>query len=79
MLFSFMKTDQSAQVILLRKLTDFQNVITIEKELMLSLYEVAVHHIDIENQKISYRFFYNLFFYELKILCEYLDDALIKD
>ena len=61
------------------KLTDFQNVIAIEEELMLFLYKAAVHHIDMENQKIPYRLLYNLSFYELKILHEYLDNALIKN
>ena len=64
---------------LLRELTDFQNVITTEEELILSLHETAMHHINIENQKISYKLFYNLFFYKLRVLCEYPDDALIKD
>ena len=74
-----MKVDQSAQIMLFGKLIDFQNVIAIGEGLMLSLYEIVMHHIDIENQKISYEFFYNLFSYELRILCEYLNDALIKD
>ena len=49
MLSSFMKTDQSAQIILSGKLTDFQNVVITEKELMSLLHETVMHHIDIEN------------------------------
>ena len=79
MLFSPTKADQSAQVTLLRKLINFQNVVIIKKKLMSSLHESAVHYIDIENQKISYRLFYNLFSHKLRILHEYLDDALIKN
>ena len=79
MLSSFIKTDQSAQVTLPRELADFQNVIITEEELMLPLHKSAVHYIDIKNQKISYRFLYNLSLYELRILCEYLNDALAKN
>ena len=79
MLFFSTKTDQSAQITLPRELTDFQNVIAIEEGLMPSLHESVMHHIDTENQKVLYKLLYNLFFYELKILCEYLDNALIKN
>ena len=79
MLLFFMKTNQSAQITLLRKLTDFQNVIIIEEGLMLLLHESVMHYIKIENQKVSYELFYNLFFYKLRVLCKYLNDALIKD
>ena len=79
MLLFPIKTNQSTQVILPRELTDFQNVVTIEKRLMLFLHESAVHHIKMKNQKILYKPFYNLFSYELKVLCEYLNNALIKD
>ena len=78
MLSFFMKTDQSAQIMLSRELTDFQNVIVTGEELMPFLHESVMHHINTENQKILYRSLYNLFLYELKILCEYLDDALVK-
>ena len=78
MLFFSMKAGQSAQITLLRELTDFQNVVATEKELMLLLHEAVMHHINIENQKISYRLLYNLSPHKLKILCEYLDDALVK-
>ena len=78
MLFSFTKIDQSAQIMLPGELTDFQNVVATEEGLMLSLHEAAVHHIDMENQKISYGPLYNLSSHELRILHKYLDDALIK-
>ena len=79
MLLFPIKADQSAQVILFRKLVNFQNVIVIEERLMPPLHESVMHYIDTENQKIPYRFLYNLSFYELKILYEYLNDALTKD
>ena len=72
------KANQSAQIMLLRELTDFQNVVIIEEGLMLFLHESAVYHINIEDQKVLYRLFYNLFSCELRILCKYLDDALVK-
>ena len=78
MLSFLMKADQFTQITLLEKLTDFQNVIVIKEGLMSPLHEAVMHHIDTENQKISYKLFYNLFSYELKVLHEYLDDALIK-
>ena len=61
-----------------RELADFQNVVIIKKELILFLYKLAMHYINIKNQKILYKPFYNLFFYELRVLCEYLNDTLIK-
>ena len=73
-----MKTDQSAQVMLSGELTDFQNVVTTEEKLMLPLHKTAMHHIDMENQKVLYEPLYNLFSYKLRILHEYLNDALIK-
>ena len=79
MLSSPMKAGQFVQVILPRKLTDFQNVITFREKLIPLLYESVMHYIDMKNQKILYGFLYNLFSYKLKILCEYLDDALIKN
>ena len=79
MLTSPMKADQSAQVTLPEKLINFQNVVATQKGLMPPLYETAVHHIDMKNQKISYKSLYNLSFYELRVLHKYLDDALIKD
>ena len=79
MLFSPTKAGQSAQIMLPRELTNFQNVIVIKKGLMLPLHKAAMHHINMKNQKVPYRLLYNLFFYELKILCKYLDDALVKD
>ena len=54
MLLSSMKAGQSAQIILLRELINFQNVVTIGKRLISPLHESAVHHINIKNQKISY-------------------------
>ena len=78
MLFFSMKAGQSAQIMLPGELTDFQDVIITEKELMLLLHETAVHYIDMKNQKVLYEPFYNLFFYELKVLHEYLNNALIK-
>ena len=62
-----------------RELVNFQDVVITEKELMLPLHKTAVHHIDMKNQKISYRFLYNLSFHKLRILYEYLNNALIKD
>ena len=79
MLSFFIKVDQSIQVMLFRKLINFQNVVVIKKESILFLYKSAVYYIDIENQKVSYRPFYNLFFYKLKILHKYLNNALIKN
>ena len=79
MLSSSTKADQSTQITLLRKLTNLQNIVTTEKELMSFLYKLAVYHIDIKNQKILYRFLYNLFFCELKMLHKYLNNALIKN
>ena len=79
MLFFFTKAGQSAQIMLSGKLTDFQNVVITEKELMLFLHKTVMHHIDMKNQKILYEPLYNLFSHELKVLCEYLDDVLIKD
>ena len=78
MLSFFMKADQFTQVMLLRELTNFQNVIIIRKKSMLPLYKSAVHYIDIKNQKVLYRPFYNLSSYKLKVLHEYLNDALVK-
>ena len=78
MLFFFIKADQSAQVILFRKLADFQNVVVIGKELMLFLYELVMYYINMKNQKVLYKFFYNLSFCELRVLHEYLNDALVK-
>ena len=78
MLSFLTKADQSTQIMLLRKLTDFQNVIITEKGLMLSLHESVMHYINVKNQKISYRLLYNLSLYKLRILCEYLNDALTK-
>ena len=78
MLLSFMKADQSTQIMLPRKLTDFQNVIVTGKKLMLFLYESVMHYIEMKNQKISYKFLYNLSLYELKVLYKYLNDALVK-
>ena len=79
MLSSFMKAGQSAQIILLKELTDFQNVVATEEELMPSLYEAMMHHIDTENQKILYEPLYNLSSCELRVLHKYLNDALIKN
>ena len=79
MLSSSIKTGQSTQVILLRELVNFQNVLAIKEGLMLPLHKSAVYYINIENQKILYRFLYNLSFYELKILHEYLNDVLSKN
>ena len=62
-----------------RKLMNFQNVIITEKKLILFLYKSAMHYINTENQKILYRLFYNLFFYKLRILHEYLNNILIKN
>ena len=62
-----------------KELTDFQNVIATEEELMSFLHEAVMHHIDTENQKILYRPFYNLFFCKLKVLHKYLNDALTKN
>ena len=73
-----MKAGQFAQIILFRKLINFQNVVVIEEKLILFLHETVMHYINTEDQKVSYKFLYNLFFYKLRILCEYLDDALIK-
>ena len=73
------KADQSTQITLLRKLTDFQNVIVIKKKLMLLLYKSAVYYINMKNQNVLYRLFYNLSFYKLRILHEYLNNTLIKD
>ena len=78
MLFSFMKADQSAQIMLPGELINFQNVIATEEGLMLFLYEAVMHHIDMEDQKVPYELLYNLFFYELRVLHKYLNDALIK-
>ena len=78
MLSSSTKADQSAQVMLPRELANFQDVVATEEKLILLLHESAVHHIDTENQKVPYRPLYNLFFYKLRVLCEYLDDALAK-
>ena len=78
MLSSFMKVGQSAQITLPRELINFQNVVAIEEELMLSLHKSVMHYIEMENQKVLYGPLYNLFSYELKVLCEYLNDALIK-
>ena len=79
MLFSFIKTGQSAQVTLLRKLINFQNVVVTEKELMPSLHKLMMHYINTKNQKILYKPFYNLFSYRLKILHKYLDNTLAKN
>ena len=79
MLSFFTKADQSVQIILLRELINFQNVIAIREGLMLFLHELVMHYIKTENQKISYRFLYNLSPCELKVLHEYLNDALIKN
>ena len=80
MMLSFlMKTGQSAQITLFKKLINFQNVVATEKELMSFLHEAVMHHIDMENQKISYKSLYNLFFYELRVLHKYLNNALFKD
>ena len=79
MLLSSTKIDQFTQIILLRELINFQNVVVIKKKSMSFLYESAVHYINMKNQKISYRPLYNLFLHKLRILCEYLNDALIKD
>ena len=78
MLSSLMKADQSAQVMLPRELADFQDVVATGEELMLSLHESVMHHIDMEDQEVSYRLLYNLSPCELRVLCEYLDDALAK-
>ena len=78
MLSSLTKADQFTQVTLPRELTNFQNVVVIREGSMSSLYESVMHHIDMENQKVSYRLLYNLSSHELRILHEYLDDALIK-
>ena len=48
-MLSFIKTGQSAQVTLPRKLINFQNIIVTEKGLMLPLHKTAVYYIDIEN------------------------------
>ena len=79
MLSSLTKADQFTQVMLLRELTNFQDVVVTEEGSMPSLHESAVHHIDTENQKISYRPLYNLSSYKLKILHEYLNDILVKN
>ena len=78
MLSSLMKTGQSAQITLPRELADFQNVVATEEGLMLLLYEAVMHHIDMKNQEVPYRPLYNLSSHELRVLCEYLNDALIK-
>ena len=78
MLFSLTKADQFTQIILSGELINFQNVIATEKGLMPPLHEAAMYHIDTENQKISYKPLYNLSPHKLKVLCEYLDDALAK-
>ena len=74
-----MKAGQSTQITLLKKLINFQNVIITEKGPMSFLHKLAVYHINTENQKISYEPLYNLSPHELKVLCEYLDNVLIKD
>ena len=79
MLISFMKADQSAQVMLPGELTDFQDVVATQERLMLPLHEAVMHHIDMENQEVPYGLLYNLFSCELRVLHKYLDDALIKD
>ena len=73
-----MKIDQFTQIMLPEKLVDFQDVVVIKKELMLFLHKTVMHHINIKNQEISYRPFYNLFLHKLRVLYEYLDDILIK-
>ena len=78
MLFSSMKAGQFTQVTLPRELTDFQDVVVTGEGLMLPLYKSVMHYIEMKNQKIPYRPLYNLSFYKLRILHEYLDDALIK-
>ena len=49
MLTSLMKAGQFTQITLFRELTDFQNVIIIKKELILSLYKTTVHYINMKN------------------------------
>ena len=49
MLLFPIKINQSVQITVLRELTDFQNVIITEKELMLPLHETAVHYINMKN------------------------------
>ena len=78
MMFFFIKIGQSAQVMLSGELTDFQDVVTTEKGLILLLHEAVMHYINMKNQKIPYRFLYNLFFCELRVLHKYLNDALTK-
>ena len=73
------KNSQSTQVILPRKLINFQNIIATEEKLMLFLHKRTVYYINTENQKILYKFFYNLSSYELRVLHEYLNNALIKN
>ena len=79
MLSSPTKAGQSAQITLLRKLINFQNVVTTEKGLMSFLHKAVMHYINTENQKILYEFFYNLFSHKLRVLHKYLNDVLIKD
>ena len=79
MLSSPTKASQSTQITLPRELVNFQNIIVIKKGSILLLHKTAVHHINMKNQKILYRPIYNLFSHKLKVLYEYLNDALIKD
>ena len=78
MLSSSIKADQSTQITLLRELTNFQNVVATGEGLMPSLHKSVMHHIDTEDQKVPYRPLYNLFSHKLRVLHEYLDDALAK-
>ena len=78
MLSSPTKAGQSAQVMLPRELANFQDVVATEEGLMLPLHEAAVHHINMENQKVPYGPLYNLSPHELRVLHKYLDDALAK-
>ena len=78
MLSFFTKANQSAQIMLSRELADFQDVVVTEEGPMPFLHESVVHHIDMKDQKVSYRPLYNLFPYELRILHEYLNNALVK-
>ena len=78
MLLSPIKAEQFTQIMLLRELANFQNVIAIGEKLILSLHKSVVHYIHMENQKIPYGPLYNLSFIELRILYEYLNDALVK-
>ena len=79
MLSSFTKTDQFTQITLFRKLINFQNVVIIKEKLMSFLHKSAVHYINMKDQKVLYEPLYNLFFCKLKVLHEYLNDALIKN